>query len=149
MTVAYLDSSAIVKRYILEAGSEVIGRLYHKVLSGESVLALSAWNIGEVFGVFAKYLRKGWLSEEEYERARYQFIGEVVRLLRLKLLKIVPVKTRLLIRSWSIIEKYHIYEADALQIVSAKYVKADLMYTGDRRLHEIAVKEGVKSLYLH
>ena len=88
MTVVYLDSSAIVKRYILEAGSEVIGRLYHKVLSGESVLALSAWNIGEVFGVFAKYLRKGWLSEEEYERSRYQFIGEVVRLLRLKLLKL-------------------------------------------------------------
>jgi len=55
-----------------------------------------------------------------------------VRLLKLKLLRIVPVKTRLLMRTWPLIEKYHIYEADALQIVSAKHVKAKELYTGER-----------------
>ena len=43
---------------------------------------------------------------QNYENARYQFIGETIRLLKLKLLKIIPSKTRLLVQTWSIIEKY-------------------------------------------
>jgi len=51
-------------------------------------------------------------------------MGETIRLLRLRILRMVPVKTRLLIQTWHIIEKYHVYEADALQIVSAKHIGA-------------------------
>jgi len=47
-----------------------------------------------------------------------------------------------------LIEKHHIYEADAIQITSAKYVKSVEFLTGDRRLHEVALKEGLKSRYL-
>ncbi len=99
-------------------------------------------------GVFDKYYIRGWLSREDYEKARYQFIGETIRLLRLRILRIIPVKTRLLIQTWRIIEKYHVYEADALQIVSAKHVGAQELYTGDKQVHEIAVKEGINSTYL-
>ncbi len=148
MSVVYLDSSAIVKRYVLEPGSDLVAKVYHKVLNGEVILSFSAWNIGEVLGVLDRYYRRGWLSVEDYEEARYQFIGETVRLLRLKLLKIIPVKTRLLIQTWPIIEKYHIYEADALQIVSAKRINAQKLYTGDRQVHEIATREGINSIYL-
>ncbi len=148
MIIVYLDSSAIVKRYILESGSEVVSEIYRKALNGELTLSFSTWNIGEVFGVFNKYYRIGWLSKEDYEKARYQFIGETIRLLRLRILRIVPVKTRLLIKTWHIIEKYHVYEADALQIVSAKYIGAHKLYTGDKQVHEVAVKEGINSIYL-
>lgn len=148
MTIVYLDSSAIVKRYILEPGSDVISEVYHKALNGELILSFSVWNIGEVLGVFDKYYRRGWLSMQDYEKARYQFVGETIRLLKLKLLKIIPSRTRLLIQTWPIIEKYHVYEADALQIISAKYIGAKKLYTGDKQVHEIAVKEGINSIYL-
>jgi len=148
LTIVYLDSSAIVKSYILEHGSDVVSEVYYRALNGELTLSFSAWNIGEVFGVIDRYHRREWLSDQEYEKARTQFIGETVRLLKLKLLRVVPVKTRLLMRTWPLIEKYHIYEADALQIVSAKHVKAKELYTGDKQVHEIAIKEGIKSTYL-
>jgi len=49
--VAYLDSSAIVKRYVLEPGSDVVAEVYEGALDGELILSFSAWNIGEVLGV--------------------------------------------------------------------------------------------------
>lgn len=148
MTTIYLDSSAIVKRYVLEPKSEEVSKAYHKALNGELTLSFSTWNIGEVLGVFDMYHRRGWLDKQGYEKARYQFIGEVMKLLRLKLLKMIPVKTKLVIRAWPLIEKYHIYEADALQIVSAEFAGAHNLYTGDRQVYEIAVKEGIDSVCL-
>ncbi|WP_228546745.1 hypothetical protein [Hyperthermus butylicus] len=44
--------------------------------------------------------------------------------------------------------RHHIYVADALQIVSARYAQADLLATGDKRLGQVAAAEGVKALVL-
>jgi len=146
--IVYLDSSAIVKRYVLETGSDVVGDFYERVLNGELNVAFSAWNIGEVLGVLDKYFRRGWLGKEDYEMARLQFIGEILKLIRLKLVKIIPVRTELLISTWNLVEKYHIYQADALQVVSAKCIGATTFLTGDKLLFEVAVKEGLNSTYL-
>ncbi|MDI9644609.1 MAG: type II toxin-antitoxin system VapC family toxin [Candidatus Verstraetearchaeota archaeon] len=147
--MAYMDSSAIVKRYIEETGSQAVEEAYSKTLSGELKLSFSAWNIGEVLGVFDKYSRRGWLNVQEREMARRQFMGETVRLLRLDVLKVVPVKTRLLAQAWPILERYQIYQADALQLVSACQIKAEEFYTADERLHEIATKVGLQSFCVH
>lgn len=40
MSAAYLDSSAIVKRYVLGPGSDTIGNVY-KALNGELALSFS------------------------------------------------------------------------------------------------------------
>jgi predicted nucleic acid-binding protein len=116
VVIAYLDSSAVVKRYIVENGSDIVSRVYDRALSGGLVLAMSVWNIGEVLGVLDKYLNRGWLSEEDYKLAKLQSISELLRLLRLNILRTVPVKTRIIIKAWKLIEKYHIYEADAIQL---------------------------------
>jgi len=144
----YLDTSAIVKRYVKESGSDLISEIYEKALNGDALLSFSAWNIGEVLGVLDKYRRRGWLSDGNYLKARLQFLGETLRFLRLKLLKIVPTKTSILIQTWSLIERYHIYEADALQILSAKRIGAEKLYTGDEVLHKVALEEGVESEYV-
>jgi predicted nucleic acid-binding protein len=146
--LVYLDSSAIVKRYVEEAGSEEVCKLYDLALAGELTLSFSAWNIGEVLGVLDKYRRRGWLEDGDYVAARAMFIGETVRLLRLRLLLLVPVHVRLLARAWRLVEKHHIYQADALQVVSASYVGASEMYTGDEDLHRVATAEGVRSFVL-
>jgi predicted nucleic acid-binding protein len=146
--LVYLDSSTIVKRYIEEAGSEVARDVYNLALAGNLVLSFSAWNIGEVLGVLDRYRRRGWLDEESYAAARMMFIGETIRLLRLGALILVPIRVRLLAEAWRLLEKYHIYQADALQVVSAKYVKASKIYTGDRSLHDVALAEGLHSVML-
>ncbi|QOJ78950.1 type II toxin-antitoxin system VapC family toxin [Infirmifilum lucidum] len=149
MTAAllYLDSSAIVKRYVIEPGKNLVDQAYYEALRGDALLSFSMWNIGEVLGVLDKYYKRGWLDRDDYLLAKRQFLFETLRLLKLGVLRIVPVKARLLIEAWDLIEKYHLYEADALQILSAKHVGAERLYTGDKILHEVALKEGLESEY--
>ncbi len=64
-------------------------------------------------------------------------------MIKLGIILVVPLKIKILKNSWKLVEKYHIYEADAIQIASAKYVDSSQFLTGDKRLHEVAVEEGV------
>jgi len=142
----YLDSSAILKRYVQEPGSDLVRELYRRVYSAEVKLFLSLWNIGEVLGALDRAERTGRMGKDEHNEARRRFLLETKRLVRLDLMEIVPLKGSILVNSWRILEKHHIYEADALQVASAKYVGADQFLTADRRLHEVASEEGLNSL---
>ena len=144
----YLDSSAIVKRYVLEEGTERVKDTYLEALSGNANLHFSVWNIGEVLGALQGYYRKKWLASEDYTAARESFLSETARLIRLGVAKVIPVRSKFLTQSWWLVEKYHIYEADALQIASAKNQGVDQLLSGDRRLVEVSQKEGVKADYL-
>ncbi len=86
------------------------------------------------FRALNKYYRRGWLSKDDYGNARVQFLWETVRLLKLRILRIVPVKTKLLINCPLLVEKHHLYIADALQLVTA------------RGLAKAAESEGLKSV---
>ncbi len=144
----YLDSSAILKRYISEKDSEIMRDLFRDAYRGEIKLAFSFWNIGEVLGIFDKKLRRGELSENDFSFLKKGFLAEVKRFTRLGVLEVVPVHSLILADAWKLIEKYHIYQADALQIVSAKYVRVERFYTADKRLHQVAIKEGLNSILL-
>ena len=145
---AYLDSSALIKRYVDENGSEVVKELYKKAYSGEVKLVTSLWNVGEALGVFDRKKRRGELDEKTHDFVRRALLADIKRLSTLGVLELVPVHSMLLADAWELIEGYHIYQADALQIVSAKYVKADAFYTADKRLHDVALKEGLNSILL-
>lgn len=144
--VAYLDSSSIVKRYVEEPGSSVVRDVYLKAYSAELTVAFSSWNIGEVLGAFDKAFVRGILSREDFLRAKNRFLVETRRLLRLGVLRLVPVRFRLLIKSWSLLEKHHMYQADALQVASAKAVNATKFFTGDKRVCGVADAEGLNPI---
>ncbi|QOJ79262.1 type II toxin-antitoxin system VapC family toxin [Infirmifilum lucidum] len=146
--VVYLDSSAVLKRYVREPGSSRVREVFLKAYSGELVLSYSVWNIGEVLGALDRARASGRLSGEAYELARRRFVLEARRMVKLGLALVIPLKIGVLKESWKLLEKHHIYEADALQIASAKYVNAAHFMTGDKRLHEVAVEEGLRSEYL-
>ncbi len=146
--IIYLDSSALVKRYIKEPGSDLIRRLYLKAYSGEATLSINIWNIGEVLGALDRARRVGRIDDKTYDLVRRRFLLETRRLMKLGSMLIAPLRARILRQAWKLIEKYHIYEADAIQVVSAKHVNADSLLTGDKRLHEVAADEGLNSKYL-
>ncbi len=146
--VVYLDSSAIVKRYVREPGSETLRRLYLEASAGGLVLSFSVWNIGEVLGVLDRARNTGRLGDEEYLLARRRFLLETRRLLRQGRLVIVPIRVRILEESWRLVEKHHIYQADALQVASAKHVSATEFLVADKRLHKVALSEGLSSVLL-
>ena len=143
--VVYLDSSAIVKRYILEPSSQYVKSLYARAYEGEAKISFSVWNIGEVLGALDRARRLGRLDEEAYRTARRRFIGETRRMSKTGTLILVPVTLKILREAWRITEKHHMYIADSLQVASAKHIKAAEFVTGDQRLHKTASTEGLKS----
>jgi len=146
--IVYLDSSAIVKRYIDEPGSKVIRDLYLKAYEREVRLAYSIWNIGEVLGVFDRARRLDRINEEEYDIVRRRFLGESKRMMKLDIVVILPVKVKTLKEAWRLVEKHHIYIADSLQISSAKYINSEEFFTSDEKLHKAALAEGLDSIIL-
>jgi len=51
----YLDTSAIVKRYIIEEETNRIDKIYDKAHAGKIRLSSSVWSIGETAVVLDKY----------------------------------------------------------------------------------------------
>jgi len=142
----YLDSSAIVKRYVSEPGSSAVDLVFDKCWLGELSITTSIWNIGEVLGVFDIRRRRGWFSEDEFRNVLRNFTGEVIRLLRLKVLEIFPVLTPILIESWPLILGEHIYEADALQIQTCIFSDSNVLLSADKELINIALRTGIKAV---
>lgn len=134
----YLDSSAIVKRYIEEEGTETIDDIFDNAEKGKVKIFFSLWNVGEAIGVFDKYKRRDLIGEDELEETLGKFAGEFIKLARIDQLELIPLHTNLVTDSIEIILKYHIYEGDAIQVISSKHCNCDLFLTADKQLVEVA-----------
>ncbi|MBS7644843.1 MAG: type II toxin-antitoxin system VapC family toxin [Candidatus Bathyarchaeia archaeon] len=141
----YLDSSAIVKRYVKEVGSEAVDVVFDNAEMGKIKISFSIWNIGEVLGVFDRYSRGGLLAEEDLRRIILYFLSETIKLSKLGGLHVMPITHGHLIDSWLMVLKHHIYVSDALQVASSKG-KCDVLLSGDERLVKIARLEGVDAV---
>ena len=146
--ITYLDSSAIMKRYLEESGTPEVSSRFRQAYSGEIRLSFSVWNVGEVLGALDKAARLQRMSVKEHDLTRMRFLLELQRMVRLRIADAIPLRSRVLLDSWRIIEKYHVYAADALQVAAAKHVEASEFLTGDRRLHEVAASSGLESTCL-
>jgi len=142
----YLDSSALVKRYVSEPGSSGVDYVFDKGWAGEVSIISSIWNIGEVLGVLDERRRRGWLSKSEFKKVLEGFASETVRLIRLKVLEMFPVLTPIIIEAWPLILNEHIYEADALQIQTCMRSGSNLLLSGDKELVNVALKAGLKAI---
>ncbi len=145
MAKLYLDSSAIVKRYIAEKGSESVAEIYQKSDTKEISICFSMWNIGEAIGVIDQYQRRGWITEDQFTSAVGGLAGETLRLMRIEALELLPINSSGLSDAWDLIRRHHIYQGDAIQIVSCAASKADKLVSADKMLLEIAEKEGIRS----
>jgi predicted nucleic acid-binding protein len=140
-----MDTSALVKRYIDEHGSEIVDNIYKDAYQGIKRLSFSYLNIAEAIVVFDKYAKR--LGVDAKEIVRYM-LRESITLSRLNRLITVSVNPSVLLASIELVLKYHIYVADALQIASAKRFNNPIMVTGDKKIANIAEIEGLKVLYL-
>jgi len=141
----YMDSSVITKRYVKEEGTETAQEIYSMAETGSLMLIHSIWNIGEVLGVLDQYRRRGLITNEQHNHAVTNFTSEVIKLMRLSSLTVMPVASKMVVESWPLIQKYHIYEADALQIITSKYSESEVMITADGSLVAAAKSEGLKA----
>lgn len=83
--ILYLDASALVKRYVAEAGSEEVNAL----IVGASVAGTASISRAEVSSALAKAVRMRLLSREEATSALQVFNSEWESLIRLQLTEVL------------------------------------------------------------
>lgn len=143
----YLDTSALVKRYVEEAGSGVVDELFDAAYRGEAALSASVFNIGEAASALDKKARRGELRGDA-KTAVSLMLREMAVLSRMGGLVLVPIGLRVVKASIRIALAHHLYIADALQIASCLRVRCEALYTADQALAEAAEKEGVEAFVL-
>ncbi len=137
--LVYLDSSAIVKRYIEEIGSDSVDLLYKSLEEkSEPTLIFSSWNLGEVFGAIDTRCRRGDIDEKSMMEALRLFSGETKKFVAMRRVNVLPTGSKVLTKTRSLILKYHVYQADALQLASATQAHAELFISADKKLMDYA-----------
>jgi predicted nucleic acid-binding protein len=138
--IAYLDASALVKRYLLERGSrETIA------LTAESeMIATSIISRAEVAAGFAKAVRTGLVTQERGRRAQRSFAADWPDLVRM------PVTEAVVERAETLAWDHGLRGYDAVQFASALAWQESvgmevLLATFDQQLWEAAPKAGLKA----
>lgn len=138
--IAYLDASALVKRYLVERGSrETIA------LTGESeMIATSIVSRAEVAAALAKAARTGLVKHDVARNAQRTFAGDWPDLVR------VPVSEALVERAEALAWEHGLRGYDALQLASALTWQESvgeeiLLATFDQQLWEAAKRTGLKA----
>ena len=143
--LVYLDSSAIAKRYIEEKGSESVDAVYEVLeKEGSHRVAFSIWNIGEVFGAIDTRRQRGDIDEKAMSEAIRLFVGETRKFVAMRRLTVLPIGGKVLEESRNLILKHHMYQADALQVATARESEAALILTADKKLAECAKSEEIQ-----
>jgi len=144
MTVVYLDTSALLKRYVAETGSAWV-RSY---LTSQAILIFtSTLSIVESTCAFARRLREGTLSENEHALIVWAFDYDVTH--RYNLLEVAPATIDTARR---LAYRHPLRAYDAVQLATAWLLNQELRRVGetplmflcaDDRLIAVAQAEGL------
>jgi predicted nucleic acid-binding protein len=136
--ILYLDASALVKRYVIEAGSaDVNEAIASAELAGTSIITRA-----EVAAALAKAVRIGALSHEEAQSALQTFRGEWPDIVRLQLSELTVSRADAF--AW----EYGLRGYDAVHLAAASLWQDALgervaFMTYDRKLWDAAARAGL------
>jgi len=132
----YLDTSALVKRYCEESGSDVVNEVFE---SGNEIVT-SYWTLAEAIAAIDKKVAKRQISEEERD-----FVISVLFSDALNGITFVKISNDFI---EAIIEKilaHHISTDDALQLVSCIVSISPIILAADKGLIRAAKWEGLEA----
>jgi predicted nucleic acid-binding protein len=141
----YLDTSTIVKRYIEEKGSKLVDDVYSRAEVGALKLSFSMWNVGELIGALDQHLSRKVISETQFRTSTRDFVAETIKLFGLGHLNIRSPTAKIFADAWYLVFSSHIYEADAIQIATAKSLECDLFLSADAELIEVAKQTNLQA----
>lgn len=145
MSRYYLDTSALVKRYVDEAGSSWLRAL--TTPDQNALLFISRMTIVEVISAFARRLRDGSLTREEFAAARDAFQGDCLDEYR-----VMPPTLEIVNMACALLERHPLRAYDAIHLSTALKAHQFLQSEGqlsltflsaDDRLNQCAATEGL------
>jgi predicted nucleic acid-binding protein len=107
--ILYADTSALLKRYIQETGSEQVTAQFDRF----PVIGTTALTLAEAAFAMSKAVRLRWVNEDEIMKAWQDFLTHWPAYARL------PVSTRILERAASLTWAHSLRANDAIHLASA------------------------------
>jgi len=133
-----VDSSALAKRYIQEAGSDKLEIL----LQNASELALCIILVPEIVSGLNRRMREGFLTAADYRAAKRQLLADV------RDATILQITPAVVSRSLRLLENGNLGAMDALHVACALEWGPDLFVTSDSRQSLAAGNAGLRTEYL-
>ena len=140
--ILYCDTSALIKRYVEEKGTERVDALWEDCQGvSTSVVAFA-----ETISAFGRKLREGLLSRKEYTKTVRKFRDDYEHLI------LVPVDNNLNSVMENLFNRHSLRGFDAIHLASALVFtnskEIDLFFACfDHILNEAAIKEGLKVIH--
>ena len=126
----YFDSSALLKRYVAEKGSERVDALF---LEADSI-AVSALGLPEIISTLCRLRREKRLTSAQYAQCKQAVIDDFAAF------DIYPLSPEIIRSSMDILEASDLRTADAIHVACAIEAKAARFISSDiRQIH--AAKE--------
>ena len=138
----YLDTSAIVKRYVEEDSSGTVDALYHEAERGETILCFSEWNLGESAVVFDKYRRT---RNMHIKRVLEALMNETREMCATGEVEIIPVSSKLIAEPIALVMRHHVNVSDALQVASCREAVSEVLMTADKYLFSVSESDGIQA----
>jgi uncharacterized protein len=139
--VIYLDTSALIERFVNEKGSPLV----QSIVEGREAIATAKIAYAEIFAGLARKLRENNLSKAQYAVACRQFESDWQAYLRIAL------EDAILLSARDLIQRHPLRGFDAVQLASALRLKTALggeitFAAADGRLLKAAEAENLKLL---
>ncbi len=136
----FIDTSALFKRYIQEAGTDQMDLLFEKeslfVVSNLSVIEMIS-NLKRLVDVDKK------ISIAIYNAIKSEFFGDIAN----GIIKVEPVSSVNIVTAADMLDKVYISPIDSLQLAMAKNLKDSyeniFLVCSDKKLCSLAEKEGI------
>jgi len=132
---AFFDTSAFVKRYIEEPGSESVMEICREV----EHLVLSLICLPEMISTLNRLVRQGKLSGEQYQQIKDLILNDFEDV------EVCDITTEVIKQTILCLEKNPLRAMDALHLGCALVVRPDLFVSSDRRQIEAARSEGLRA----
>lgn len=142
MPAYFFDTSALVKRYAPEPGTETVDQL---VESGDSHVVITSLAIVEATSAARRKFNQGTFSERDVDDLLATFYSEA-----LSSFEIVPMDETAMALSFDLILEHDLRTLDSVQLSSALILAGsygDLVFVGsDRELLDVADASGLTTL---
>jgi predicted nucleic acid-binding protein len=139
--VIYLDTSALIKRFVNEKGSALVQSIVHR----RGTIATAKIAYAEIFAGLTRKLREGRVSRSEYDLTCRQFESDWQAYLRVEL------QDQILLLARDLIQRHPLRGFDAVHLASAVSLKSALseeitFAAADERLLRAAQAEKLDAL---
>lgn len=138
MARVYVESSAYVKAFANEKGSDYLRKIFDYAEKGKLETVTSQWTIGESLAAADRKYRRGEIRLSERDIIVATILDRTMALVGEGKLTMIYTKQDLVSSSWRLITERYLSADDALHLFSATVGLSDLFISADTYLLEAA-----------